>query len=44
MGEYAYLMEWKALITLFNYFLWKVMRYVTFALLLKHEQGLIVWF
>ncbi len=25
-----------------NYFFWKVMRYVTFALLFKYEQGLIV--
>ncbi len=32
------------LITLLSYFLWKVMRYVTFALLFKYEQGLIVCF
>ncbi len=28
---------------LLNYFLWKVMRYVTFALLFKYEQGLILF-
>ncbi len=27
-----------------NYFLWKVMRYITFTLLFKYEQGLIVCF
>ncbi len=27
-----------------SYFLWKVMRYITFALLFKYEQGLIVCF
>ncbi len=27
-----------------NFFLWKVIRYVTFALLFKYEQGLIVSF
>ncbi len=32
----------KLLITLLSYFLWKVMRYVTLALLFKYEQSLIV--
>ncbi len=32
------------IITLLSYFLWKVMCYVTFALLFKYEQGLIVCF
>ncbi len=27
-----------------SYFLWKVMRYITFVLLFKYEQGLIVCF
>ncbi len=31
-------------LTLLSYFLWKVMRCVTFALLFKYEQGLIVCF
>ncbi len=31
----------KVLIMLLSYFLWKVMRYITFALLFKYEQGLI---
>ncbi len=29
---------------LLSYFLWKVMRYITFELLFKYEQGLIVCF
>ncbi len=33
----------KLLITLLSYFLWEVMRYVTFALLFKYEEGLIVF-
>ncbi len=31
-------------ITFTPYFLWKVMRYITFALLFKYEEGLIVCF
>ncbi len=34
----------KKVITLLSYFLWKVMRYITFALLFKYEKGLIVCF
>ncbi len=38
----------KQLITLLSYFLWKVMRYITFAvtftLIFKYEQGFIVCF
>ncbi len=34
----------KYLITLLSYIVWKVMRYVTFALLFKYEQGLIICF
>ncbi len=34
----------KQLITLLSYFLWKVMRYVTFELLFKSGQGLLVCF
>ncbi len=34
----------KLLITLLSYFKWKVLRYVTFVLLFKYEQGLIVCF
>ncbi len=34
----------KKIITLLSYFLWKAMRYFTFALLFKYEQGLIVCF
>ncbi len=32
------------IITLLSYFLWKAMRYITFVLLFKYEQGLIVCF
>ncbi len=34
----------KLLIKLLSYILWKEMRYITFALLFKYEQGLIVSF
>ncbi len=34
----------KLLITLLSYFLWNVMRYVTFAFLFKSGLGLLVWF
>ncbi len=34
----------KKVTKLLSYFLWKVMRYITFVLLFKYEQGLIVCF
>ncbi len=34
----------KLLFTLISYFLWKIMHYVTFVLLFKYEQGVIVCF
>ncbi len=43
-GKLLALLPKKELITLLSYFLWKVMRYNTFALLFKYEQGLIVCF